>query len=331
MKSNEMLCRASYCWMLSKLFSLYHQKREDDLNCDNHKIINGEFGKICVELMFNTFTFALNEYRKLKMQQFMDEKEKELMNQLRDNSDDEEDEEKKEKDVETEKQIEGLYGLVRDSYYGYSMILRYFSKEIMDIIDMEMLKNIINSFELAVDGINYEFALRMVRTSLTCAVDTILRLKKCNQEIYDYGFIDRISGILEAIIVKLKFLIMIKEKNIDCIKSMFNVNDYGDDDDDNKTKEDLFMMLYQPILESIPIIIVSFNDNDNLQAISTKLLYQIIDISINYDNYLNMSSYDNDDDDQVSDQKYEKQDQICCTMSAIWSVISKYGTSIENV
>ena len=316
--------------MLSKFFSLFHQTREDDLNCDNHELINPELGKKCIKLMLNAFKGSFMKYRLLLTQQRVEQKEKELFSQVLNDDDDEplDDEDQKQKEVARQKQIDAELSMARDAYYAYSMMLRYFAKEVLEVIDISMLKDIINDFDLVIDGgMEHEFALRLTRTSLSCAIDTVFRLNKYNKQIFDCQYLEKLSAILDVMMKRLQFLILCKENDV-------NMDKYNMDNDaeGDKPKEDQFMMLYQPILESIPIISNSINDdlvNDSEKKL-TKLLHQIIDVAVIYDNYLNIADFSNETKDELIERESNLQDMICCTLSVIWDIMAKYGDGIRQ-
>eukprot|EP01084_Bolivina_argentea_P270998 460949_1 len=298
---------ASYIWMLSKLFSLHHQTRADDETCSNHKILTVELGHVMVKLMWNSFADAFGTYKALRLEQM----------QLRRQSDDGEcgGEEEDEECEAMSAQLRGLRQVLRDSYYGYSMVLRYFSGgDILEVVNCAMLKEIMTGFDLAIDGMEgSEFALRMVRTSLSCCVDPVFRLNAyAEEEMFAFGYFDKLYAILDAMIAKLSFLIMIREQNIEIEMTMMDPFD-----DDGSCKQDRFMMLYPAILEAMwrcP------------ESKMSELLYLVVDVAVLHAEYLSLLPIN----DAEAGSSEDVDDEICCTMAVIWDAMSRYGDAIRD-
>merc|ERR550539_720766 len=114
--------------------------------------------------------------------------------------------------------------MTRDAYYALSILLRYYKREISEIVDLEMLKDII----VRLDGhgmgklflMKEEFAMRMVRLSMNSCIDAMLRQKSRLDEILKFGYLGKLELLLKQIEKKLQLLIFDK-------KSLKESTDHG--------------------------------------------------------------------------------------------------------
>ena len=149
------------------------------MKCGNDQILNVSLGKEIVELLWTTFHEHLRQLQLEKTRQKIKPIPR-IGSALFHDRDDE-----KQEEVDRQKRIDEFRNVIRDTFYAVSILLRYFKLQIVDLVDMAMLRDIIEKMCGPNSPMNEEFAIRMISLSMSGCIDCMMRQKLRIKEILD--------------------------------------------------------------------------------------------------------------------------------------------------
>jgi len=293
---------ASYVWTLSKFFSLHEQSKADDVERGLDEILTVSLGQRIINLLWSTFHAQLQSLKALQTLKDTEDVEDgtEIAEQIR-------------------LRMEGHQTMVRDVYYASTLLLRYFKLEIVDVVSMDLLRQMVSKITGTAMAMENEFAIRMVGLTMNGCVDCMLRQNVGMDEILEFGYLDQMESLLDGIAQKLEHLISTKKEAKSATEQLAN--------DESKSKEDLFMILFAAILESIAIVIKNAENVSASHEQVGRLVRCIVGIVPLHQQYVHALGREAAECEERASKLH---DQHCCVMSVLWDSMLKYGRPVRH-